>query len=138
MKKFVVACIVIISPTTAVAASFVCDIKHVREVSEDGDMINSPTATSVARSYNRLFWDEGTGKISIIPRNGAGALLERNVHLVQRGTSEISSIGVGTIKGSATTVLMTITVNTWRKNMPFVFHTYSEIYSGTCQRMTAD
>jgi len=121
--------------SSARAESYLCDIKQFLTLREEGTLNKDRMSEQQAKLYSRIGWNTLTGDLRFYNRDGGSTSYPIELKLIQKASNENSAVGVSIVHGSAAIVLTTMTVNTWRKGMPFLLHRHSETYSGNCVRL---
>jgi hypothetical protein len=58
-----------------------------------------------------------------------------NFQIVQQGSNQNSLVAVRLHQGIASFVVQTIHIQTWEKDMPFIYQDVTEVYTGTCKEI---
>ena len=134
MRKIILIAIALMLVPNEVSASpkgnlFSCTVEDVQKLQDTGALGRDGYTKLVRTTFKSIIYDEATGVL----RHGSSGV-SWQMKVVQKGTKENSSIGLREYHGRAASGADIIRIQTFIKEMPFMYVFGSEIHTGNCKR----
>ena len=113
---------------SSVSHIYKCQVKSITGLEPSGLMEESPRTIALFNSNSMSFiFDEATG---ILSGEGFNPL---EMIILQKGTTENSSIGYSTFKGNVSSGIAILRIQRWEAGLPFLFLDSSTLWTGSCK-----